>query len=70
MIQRELDRLSVVTKVGEKRLSQEEAGALLELSTRQVRRLLKRYRQDRAKGLISRKRGRPSNHTGYERQFS
>ena len=57
--------MSVVRKVGEKRLSQEEAGALLELSTRQVRRLLKRYTesnsrigmwQDGAKGLISRKK--------------
>ncbi|MBS0586020.1 MAG: helix-turn-helix domain-containing protein [Verrucomicrobia bacterium] len=57
--QKELDRLSVLAKVGEKRLSQEAAGALLEPSTRQIRRLLKRYRQDGAKGLIARKRGRP-----------
>jgi hypothetical protein len=49
MTQRELDRLSVVTKVGEKRLSQEEAGALLELSTRQVRRLLKRYTESNSR---------------------
>ncbi|MBS0584801.1 MAG: ISNCY family transposase [Verrucomicrobia bacterium] len=62
MTQKELDRLSVVAKVGEKRLSQEAAGALLGLSTRQVRRLLKRYKQDGAKGLISKKRGRPGNH--------
>ena len=58
----ELNRLSVIQKVAEKRLRQKEAGALLQLSTRQIKRLLKNYRAHKAAGLVSKRRGRPSNH--------
>ena len=38
-----------------------EAAEVLDLSIRQVKRLLKAYRRDEAKGLVSKRRGRPSN---------
>lgn len=62
MSSKELDRLSIIQQVADKRLSQKEAGALLQLSTRQIKRLLKNYRAHQAAGLVSKRRGRPSNH--------
>src|SRR6266508_6633428 len=47
-------------KLSEKRMSQQEAGAVLHVSTRPIKRLLKTYRQQGAAGLASRQRGRPS----------
>jgi transposase len=38
-----------------------ESAEVLDLSIRQVKRLLKAYRRDEAKGLVSKRRGRPSN---------
>jgi transposase len=38
-----------------------ESAEVLDLSIRQVKRLLKTYRRDEAKGLVSKRRGRPSN---------
>ena len=57
----ELDRLRVVMDLGEGRLTPCEASARLQVSERQVWRLLRRFRQDGGAGLASRKRGRPSN---------
>ena len=62
MSTRELTRLEVMQRLKEKRLSQKEAAYLLGISTRQVKRLWQAYRQKGAKGLISQKRNRPSNH--------
>ena len=61
MSAREADRLSVVRKVVSKRLVQREAAERLGLSIRQVKRLARRYRDDGAAGLVSRRRGRRSN---------
>lgn len=58
---RELDRLTVVRGVVEKKLKQRQAAEQLGLSTRQLKRLVKRYRREGAAGLASRRRGRPSN---------
>lgn len=57
MSAQELDRLTVIERVLEKRLSQVEAGKQLGITARQVRRLVGRYRQDGAAGLVSKKRG-------------
>src|ERR671935_2189100 len=57
----ELDRLQVMTQLAERRLTRRRAAALLGLSARQVRRLYRAVRRDGAKGLASRRRGRPSN---------
>jgi transposase len=62
MSTRELTRLEVMQRLKEKRLSQKEAANLLGLSVRQVKRIWRKYKQDEAQGLVSKRRGRPSNH--------
>ena len=62
MSTRELDRLDVIQRVLEHRLTQAKAGDVLGLTTRQVRRLCTRYEELGPAGLVSRQRGRPSNH--------
>jgi len=62
MSTKELGRLEVIQRLAEKRMSQKEAGTMLNLSTRQVKRLLKAYRKQGAKGLISKQRGQAGNH--------
>jgi transposase-like protein len=57
----ELDRVSVVERVLEKRLTQREAARMLGLTSRQVRRLRDAYARDGAVGLASKHRGRASN---------
>jgi transposase len=59
---KELTRLEVIKRVDEKRLAQKEGAEMLEISTRQIRRLLRRYRQTGASGLVSQRRGKASNH--------
>jgi transposase len=61
MSAKELSKLEVMQRLSEKRLSQKEAGAMLQLGTRQIKRLLKRYRKQGASGLVSKQRGRKSN---------
>jgi hypothetical protein len=61
MSAKELNRLEVMQRLSEKRMSQKEAGAILHLSTRQIKRLLKAYCQKGAAGLVSKHRGRKSN---------
>ena len=62
MSARELNRLEIIGRVVERRLTQRRAAEQLGLSLRQVERLCRAYRADGAVGLISRKRGRSSNH--------
>jgi len=57
MSTKELSRLEVMQRLSKKRMSQKEAGEILQLSTRQIKRLLKRYRKQGAAGLISKHRG-------------
>lgn len=57
----ELNRLEVMQRLSEKRMSQKEAGRILDLSTRQIKRLLRAYRQLGAAGLVSKHRGRKGN---------
>jgi transposase len=61
MSQKEVQRLEVVKRVLDGLLGQEPAACLLALSVRQVKRLCRRLREDGPSGLVSRKRGRPSN---------
>jgi len=62
MSAKELSRLEVMQRLAEKRMSQKEAGTILHLSTRQIKRLLRAYRKRGAIGLVSKQRGRKSNH--------
>jgi hypothetical protein len=57
----ELDRVSVIERGIEKRLTQREAARMLGLTSRQVRRLRRAYERDGPIGLASKHRGRPSN---------
>ena len=61
MSTKELNRLEVMQRLSEKRMSQKEAGRILDLSTRQIKRLLRAYRQQGAVGLVSKHRGRKGN---------
>jgi transposase len=61
MSKKELTRLEVMKRIDEKRLRQKEAAEMLGVSERHVRRLLRTYRQAGEPGLISKRRGRPSN---------
>jgi len=62
MSTKEISRLEVMQKLGEKRMSQKEAGAILGVSERQIKRLLKAYRKKGAVGLVSKHRGRKGTH--------
>jgi hypothetical protein len=57
----ELDRVGVIERVIEKRLTQREAARMLGLTSRQVRRLRCAYERDGPRALASKHRGRPSN---------
>ena len=61
MSNRELTRLEVMQRLKDKRLTQKEAARILGISIRQVKRLWRAYRQKGAKGLVSARRGKPSN---------
>lgn len=61
MNNKEILRLQVMEKLNTKMIKQKEVGKILGLSFRQVRRLLKNYRQYGSKGLVSKKRNMPSN---------
>jgi len=58
---KELRRLHVIQQAMDKKLRQREAGALLGLTVRQVRRLIKRVRAEGEAGLAHQGRGQPSN---------
>jgi transposase len=59
--QGELKRLHVIQKVLERVIRQVEAAEILSLSSRQIRRIIKRIRMEGEKGIIHKSRGRPSN---------
>lgn len=61
MSQRELDRLEAVQKIPDRRLTVIQATALLDLSRSQIYRLLQAYDKFGSSGLVSGRRGRPSN---------
>lgn len=61
MSAKELSRLEVMQRLSKKQMSQKEAGQILSLSVRQIKRLLKAYRKQGAAGLVSKHRGRKAN---------
>lgn len=61
MSAKELSRLEVMQRISKKQMSQREAGRILSLSIRQIKRLLKTFRQSGAAGLVSKHRGRTAN---------
>jgi transposase len=61
MSMHEIDRLKVIQAVVDGHLKPMQAAIRLGLTTRQVQRLVNRYREDGAPGLVSQKRGRTGN---------
>ena len=61
MSKQELTRLEIIQRLEEKRMRQTEAAELMGISPRHVRRLLRAYREQGEQGLISKRRGKPSN---------
>jgi len=62
MSPRELSRAEVMQQLKAKRITQRQAAEQLGLTVRQIKRLWRAYRTGGAKALISKHRGRPSNH--------
>ena len=58
---KELRRVHVIRQTMEKKLTQVQAGAVLGLTPRHIRRLIERVEQEGDQGVAHRGRGRPSN---------
>jgi transposase len=61
MSNREITRLEVMQRLKDKRLKQYEASRILGISLRHIRRLFRAYKAQGVAGLMSRRRGKPSN---------
>lgn len=61
MSERELNRVEILAQVDDGRLTVDNAANMLDLTRRQVFRLLKRYRQDGAAAIRHKARGKPPN---------
>jgi len=62
MSNREITRLEIMQRIKDKHLTQKEAAQMLNISIRQIKRLFRAYKSIGAKGLVSARRGKPSNH--------
>ena len=62
MSDQEISRVQVIQQIVKKQLNQRQAAKQLCLSVRQVKRLTRAYQREGPKGLVSKKRGRRSNH--------
>lgn len=58
---REIKRLHLIEQALEKKISQQQAAEVAGLSARQMRRLMKRVKQEGQRGILHRRRGQPSN---------
>jgi hypothetical protein len=67
MSRQEIDRVSVLRDLGERRITVTQAATLMQLTRRQVFRLAKAFRACGPEALVSRRRGRPSNRRYPER---
>lgn len=61
MTARELSKLDIVRQLELKVINQKQAADILGISTRQVKRNVKQYKENGVKGLLSKKRGEASN---------
>ena len=62
MSRQELSRLEVIQQVVKHQIKQRQAAERLHLSVRQIKRLKRAYQREGAHALVSKKRGRASNH--------
>jgi len=68
MSQRDLKRLHVVRKVIDRAITQKQASDIMDLSERQIRRIVVRMRTDGDQGIIHRLRGKRSNRAASEKK--
>lgn len=61
MSKKELTRLEIMQRLKDKRMTQKEAARMLGLSIRQIKRLWRAYQEKGSAGLVSARRGKPSN---------
>ena len=61
MSQKEAERAQIMELLTAGKIDQKEAGKRLAVSVRQIKRIVRRYRAAGLSGLISKKRGQPSN---------
>lgn len=61
MSHQEIDRLKIIQQIDSKQMPQKVAATQLQLTVRQVKRLIKRYKDNGAEGLISKHRGKIAN---------
>lgn len=61
MSKREFTRYEAMQRIKDKRLTQKEAARMLSLSVRQIKRIYRAYKGQGAGGLVSQRRGKPSN---------
>lgn len=62
-------RIAILDRIKEKTMTQAQAAGVLAITTRQVRRLLKRYKDKGASGVIHKLRGLPGNHQANEKML-
>ena len=58
---KELDRLDIIKQVVQRTMNQTQAADILGIKVRQIQRLVKKYKRNGAKGLISQQRGKVGN---------
>lgn len=68
MSKKELKRIKILEKIGEKTITVGEGSEAIGISIRQTYRILKRYREEGDEGVIHRLRGKPSNR-GYPNEL-
>ena len=68
MSEREIDRVHIIRQVIDKQITQLKAAELMNLKERQVRNLIAAFFKEGKKGLVSKRRGRPSNRA-YQQKF-
>lgn len=61
MSKKEVERITVMNNLLEKRIKQKHAARMLDISVRQVRRILKRYKKEGSEGLPHKSRGKEGN---------
>lgn len=61
MSHKEVDRIAILERMVRKEIKQKKAAQILDLSVRQVRRLVKRYTREGSAGIVHKLRGIPSN---------
>src|SRR4030066_1939141 len=62
MSKKALTRLEVIQRVADGQMRQRDAAQVLSVSVRQIKRLLRAFREMGAAGLVCKRRGQPSNH--------